>query len=221
MVGQRASEAPFDGVSDLGVAIREFGSGQNHCAILYKLDGRGARFCHLANHLDLRDEIAHAPYLWADTGLDPANRRFVAAWVGNLHINRGNIPYGLDSAGCCFDLPTGQFVTPPIGKGLTCSTFITSVLRSLGFDLLNEREWPQRAEDEAFGRNVVQMLVSVNADKDHIKAVTEDIGAKRFRPEEVVGAATLSAWPVAFADAHVVADAVVLDLKVARSSGAA
>jgi hypothetical protein len=216
MVVRCAADASFDGVSDLGLAIREIRPGQNHCAILYKLDGRSARVCHLANHHDLRDEIARDPYLWANAGLDPANRRFVAAWVGNLHVNKDNIPYGLDSAGCCFDLATGEFIAPPIGKGLTCSTFITTVLRSLGFDLLREGEWPQRVEDAAFGQGVLEMLAVANADDEHIKAVAGDIGAQRFRPEEVVGAATLTIWPVPYADARTVADAVVQDLNGAR-----
>jgi hypothetical protein len=217
MAVRPASDAPFDGVSDFGVAIREIDHAQNHCAILYKLDGRVARFCHFADHYDLRGEIAHDPYLWADAGLDPANRRFVAAWVGNLHINKDNIPYGLDSAGCCFDVATGEFITPPIGKGLTCSTFITTVLRSLGFDVLKEKEWPERPEDTAFGQKVVEMLVAAHADGDHVKAVKADIGAQRFRPEEVVGATTLSTWPVGFTDARAVADAVMMDRKAARS----
>src|ERR1700740_2083056 len=102
MAVRSASDVPFESVSDFGVAIREIDTAQKHCAILYKLDGRQARFCHLAFHHDPRDEIAHRPYLWADAGLDPANRRFVAAWVGNLHRNKDNIPYGLDAAGCCF-----------------------------------------------------------------------------------------------------------------------
>jgi hypothetical protein len=213
MVVRPASEAPFEGVSDFGVAIREIDTGQNHCAILYKLDHRQARFCHLAFHHDLRDEIAHDPYLWADAGLDPTNRRVVAAWVGNLQINRGNIPYGLDSAGCCFDVVTGELLPPPIGKGLTCSTFITSVLRSLGFDVLKENEWPQRSGDVVFGQKIVEMLEAVHASGDHIQAVKKDVGAQRFRPEEVVGAITLSAWPVGFADARDLADAVIKDLK--------
>jgi hypothetical protein len=218
MAVQPAFDAPFEGVSDFGVAIRETDPAQNHCAFLYKLDRRKARFCHLANHHNLRDEIAHDPYLWADAGLDPANRRFVAAWVGNLHINQDNIPYGLDSAGCCFDVATGKFIPPPIGKGLTCSTFITSVLRSLGFDVLKESEWPQRAEDVGFGQMVVEMLVAAQANGDHIQAVKADIGAQRFRPEEVVGAITLPTWPVAFADARAIADSVIMDLRAARSA---
>jgi hypothetical protein len=213
MAVRPASVAPFDTVSDFGAAIQEIDPGQNHCGILYKLDGREARLCHFANHHVLRDDSARDTcYLWADAGLDPANRRFVAAWVGNLHINKDNIPYGLDSAGCCFEVATGEFITPPIGKGLTCSTFITSVLRSLGFDVLKEDEWPQRPDDVAFGQKVVEMLVAADANEDHIQAVKADIGAQRFRPEEVVGAVTLSTWPVAFADARAVADEVIKDL---------
>jgi hypothetical protein len=217
MAVQPASDAPFETVSDFGVAIREFGAAQYHCAILYKL-GREARLCHFAFHQDLRDEIAKEPYLWADAGLDPVNRRFVAAWVGNLRINKDNIPYGLDSAGCCFDMTTGDFLAPAIGKGLTCSTFITSVLRSLGFNILKESEWPQRSDDVAFGQKIVEMLIKTHADEHHIQAVKEDIGAQRFRPEEVVGAITLSDWPVAFTDARAIADAVIMDVIEARSA---
>jgi hypothetical protein len=217
MAVQPACDAPFEKVSDFGVAIRQFGPGQYHCGILYTL-GREARLCHFAFHHDLRDEIAKEPYLWADAGLDPVNRRLVAAWVGNLRINNDNIPYGLDSAGCCFDVATGEFLSPPIGKGLTCSTFIMSVLRSLGFNVLKESEWPKRSDDVAFGQRIAEMLMKAHANDDHIQAVKEDIGAHRFRPEEVVGAITLSDWPIAFTDARAIADAIIIDVTEARSA---
>ncbi len=98
------------------------------------------------------------------------------------------------------------------------STFITSVLRSLGFEVLKYDEWPERPEDVAFGQKIVDMLRAAHANEDHIQAVRADIGARRFRPDEVVGATTLSAWPVAFVEARAIAKAVIMDLKVARST---
>jgi hypothetical protein len=50
----------------------------------------------------------------------------------------GNIPYDINSAGVCFDKNTQEFVQPPVGKGLTCATYIKAVFFHFGFSLLDE-----------------------------------------------------------------------------------
>jgi hypothetical protein len=58
------------------------------------------------------------------------------------------------------------------------------------------------------------MLEAVGADRAHIEAVRNQIGAIRIRPDEIVGAATVDEadWSVAFADARALADLVIADL---------
>ena len=58
--------------------------------------------------------------------------------------------------------------------------------------------------------------------EEHVEAAQKDVGAKRFRPVEVVGAAicTTSDWRVAFSDARLIADTILGDLAAARAAPA-
>jgi hypothetical protein len=223
-----SSVRAFDLVSHIGIAICEYQFEDHeygrHCGILYKLDDQAPRLLHLAWHRDLRDDEPDPKYLWGDVGLEASNRRFLAAWAGNQRINKQNIPYGLDSSGSCFDPDTGEFIPPPIGKGLTCSTYITAAFRQLGIELLQQATWPNRPEDVAFGQRIVDGLIAdrerdpTSVRQEHIKGVRNDVGARRFRPVEVVGASTrtFAEWPIAFADARAAADQILQDLEAAR-----
>jgi hypothetical protein len=151
-------------------------------------------------------------------GLDEPNSKFLAAFASTVKRNEHSIPYGLDSQGSCFDRATGDFIPPPIGKGLTCATFILAVLRSLAFAPALEESWPVREDDEEFGRQTVADLEEDQADPEHVTAVRRDICAQRFRPEEVV-AATIhpsGEWPVGFAPAAALAQEILGDLRAAR-----
>ena len=186
-----------------------------------KLDGGEPWIVHLAFHHRLTYEHPTDSYLWQNIALDGINRHVVAAWLGDGHIHPNDVPYGIDATGVCFDKETGAFLEPPIGKGLTCATFITAVLRHLGFPLIQEATWPQRDDDIAWQEMILDVLKKYASD-EHVEATRKDIGAKRFRPDEVVGAAicATSDWPVTFSDARLVADAILGDLAAARSAPA-
>ena len=57
------------------------------------------------------------------------------------------------------------------------------------------------------------------AEPEHIAAVRNDVGAKRFRPEEVVAAVISPSgeWPVRFAAAAALAAQILADLQAART----
>jgi hypothetical protein len=109
MVVHRSADKPFADVNPLGVVVRSVrpldpgASFALHSGFLYRLDDGEPRIQHLAFHLELEDEPAAAPYLWADVGLDEGNSRVVAAWLAVRGAMPQDIPYGLDSAGSCFD----------------------------------------------------------------------------------------------------------------------
>lgn len=223
MVVFHSRERPFSDVSNIGIAIREVERPPrpigHHCGFLYKLDGGDPRLLHFAWHYILRDDAPPEAYLWADMGFDEPNGRYVAAYASNLKRNEHNIPYGLDVAGSCFDRESGEFIPPPLGKGLTCATFVSVVLRSLGFNLLQEQTWEARPDDNDFGVYIVEDLKASGAHPDHIDAVSKDIGAKRFRTPEVAGATTkpLSEWPLSFEIARTLATQILADLAAARA----
>lgn len=220
MTVYRSDERPFNDVRALGVAVRsvpalspddQYGL---HSGLLYKIDGGFPRISHLAWHFQLKDDPVADPYLWADVGLDTNNSRIIAAWLALRQTSPSNIPYGIDAAGSCFDKTTREFLPPPLGKGLTCATYIVAVLKSLGFPLLLEDTWPtDRASDHSWQRAVIDTLKNTGAGEDYVDAAQKDVGAKRYRPAEVVGSATRAPWPVAFQDAAALASAVIADVQ--------
>lgn len=63
-----------------------------------------------------------------------------------------------------------------------------------------EEAWPENAND-AWQQWVVDKLKDTGAPQEQVDAVMQDIGARRFRPVEVVASSTLPAedcWPVPF-----------------------
>ena len=217
---QPSQVRPFGDVNALGIVVcraprlNPADELPLHSGFLYKLDAGMPRISHLAWHLDLRDEPAADPYMWANVGLDEANSRFVAAWLADRGKNPALIPYGIDGAGASFDPETDEFVPPPVGKGLTCATYIAAVFKHLGFQLLQEDSWPtDRQDDNVWQEHVVKALSKTGASEEHVDAVKNDVGARRFRPAEVTGAATLADWPIAFPSAEAVANSVIENVR--------
>lgn len=206
-----APERKFDEVDGVAVAIRRIDANQLHCGLLYKSDDDETRLLHLAFHHRLLDEKPNEKYRWADVGLDPFNRQVFAALASLIAEGSPAVPYGFDASGVCFDPSTGKLIPPPLGKGLTCATFILAVFKTYGYELVDEGTWKPRADDLTWQETILSMLKE-KATQDHVDAVASDVGAMRFRPAEVVGAATCEVHPVAFDDACSLADEIVSEL---------
>ncbi|KQM99256.1 hypothetical protein ASE85_11155 [Sphingobium sp. Leaf26] len=212
---------PFADVQDAGVVIHGTDMGR-HAGFLYRRDDGSVRVLHLAFHHSLRDDQADqwdatirarfgADLRWADLGLPDDSRVVFAAHLSQLLLGNPQIPYGLDAGGTAFT-PDGRFVRGPVGKGLTCATFIAAVLAGYGHPVVMDN-WQPRPEDQAWGEQILAMLEG-RASQEHIDAVRADIGASRYRPEEVVGAAVspLPEWPLSFPDAIALAEQIVQEL---------
>ena len=88
-----------------------------------------------------------------------------------------------------------------------------AALRTYRFRLLDPATWPERPEDREWEEAILNLLAEY-ATADHVEAVRSSVGAKRLRPDEVVGAATLSDdyWPASFQSARGLADQILADL---------
>lgn len=199
----------FGNVDVVGLAIHVTPLGY-HSGILY-LDGSEARILDLAFHFKLRDEPAEGPFRWTQISLDRINKTVLAALVARIAHKTPYIPYGFNSDAVSFDFETGDLLTPPVGRGLTCATFILAVFDAYGYSILDRDYWPIRAEDAEWHATILSMLEE-HADEGHVNAVRADRNAPRFRPEEVVGAATSEIWPVPFATALELAEQIRADL---------
>lgn len=208
-------------VRDVGVVIHKTGMGK-HAGFLYRRDDGSVRVLHLAFHHMLRDDEVSdwarqvsdqfgESLRWAELGLPDDSKVVFAAHLSQIFLGNPQIPYGLDAGGTVFT-SDGKFVRGPIGKGLTCATFIAAILAGYGHPLVTN-DWPSRPEDEAWAEQILAMLEN-RASPEHIDAVKADIGAARYRPEEIVGSATRPSedWPVSFVDAVSVASAILREL---------
>ena len=195
-----ASSEPIEAFDRLAIAIKRIQGEQLHCGFLYNTDEAGPRFAHLAFHFDLRDEKPDSRYRRADCGLDEYNKAFIASMLPRITNQRQQIPYSVNSDGISFNPATGVLNAAPLGKGLTCATFIIAVFRTYGFQLVREEEWKLREEDVEWRDGIVEIMCEKNVADQYIDAMVSDGMAYRIRPDEVTGASTepRSKWPLSF-----------------------
>lgn len=212
MLLRGASVAPFSDVDYVGLAIAQVNERQNHCGFLVRLDNGQPRIVHLGSHYCLRDEKPSREYGWVDLPLPQSEKRVLSVLVDNIaKHNPATIPYALDFIGVHFDQDTGKIVTPPPGKGMTCATFIVVVLAEHGHQLVLLETWPTE-EDTTWQEWVVGWLRRQGAAAAHIETVKADVGCRRLKPEQVVGAATYEEWPVEYEDASKAAAQIIAEL---------
>lgn len=213
MAVHRQSVRPFDSDEVLGVAIGTPNLNnpqQRHVGLIYRVDDSGPRFCHLAWHFKLEDEPLPPLYLWGSSGLDPVNKVVMAAYIALLKQNATGVPYGISYNGIYFD-DQGRYIVQPIGRGLTCATFILAVFTRNGFELLKTDSWPERLDDVQWQQQIIDALTRY-ASQEHIEVLMQDVGAKRFRPEEVAAGVISEIIPLDFAAADALAQEILQDV---------
>lgn len=146
---------------------------------------------------DMRDRLASASEL--------------ADQILRQHRGRGaGLPYGIGWRGSTFAWGPGGTVmlrTAPGTFGLTCATLVLAVCKYAGVDLIAEETWEPRPDRdrelvllaERFGPPglAAQFLAEIAA------------GARRIRPEEMVGACCCVPLPAGFADVQPLAASVL------------
>ncbi len=213
MAVSRQSAHPFAPDEILGVAIgtpNPDNTQQRHVGLIYRIDDSGPRLCHLAWHFMLKDEPLPADYFWGSSGLDPVNKVFMAAYVASLKRNASDVPYGIDYGGIYFD-DQGRYIVQPLGRGLTCATFILAVFTRNGFDLLETESWLERPDDVEWQQQIISVLDRY-ASREHIEAVKQNVRAKRFRPEEVAAGVISENIPLDFSAAYALAQEILQDM---------
>jgi hypothetical protein len=142
----------------------------------------------------------------------------LTSFITMLHRRySGTMPYSIitDGAGEFFNL-AGDIPVEKAGMGLTCATFLMSVLSVQSYPLFNEGTWGVRPDDEEWHRKIVSALRDdPQVDEEHVKAQEKYIGkAYRYRPEEVVGSANdYEGAPVDFCVAVAAGERVLSDLR--------
>ncbi|AOX10707.1 hypothetical protein Q5O_20730 [Pseudomonas putida JB] len=128
----------------------------------------------------------------------------------------GSMPYSIitDGLGEFFNL-AGDIAVDKAGMGLTCATFLMSVLAVQSYPLFDEATWELRPDDEKWHRKIISHLRESRVDEEHVKAQEKFIGkAYRYRPEEVVGSANdYMGSPVGFCAAVAAGERVLGNLR--------
>jgi len=223
MIVWTSRSRPFQLVNRVGVAISD-NNGQRHVGFLYKIDDKVPYLLHLAWHYMLRsapegeNDGPNESYMWADVAeLENEERRVVASYLSTIAELKPLIPYGLKAERITFDTKTGEIVCQPEGRGFTCATFLLSVMKTLGYNVVDESSWPDdRAGDAEWQERIIELLR--RRAPEHADAVRRDLPCARFRPEEVTGASAKVGWPHNCAEAEAAGAEVLADMEAATTS---
>ena len=202
-------DVPLEELRSAGVAMALTGQGSWHAGMLHRPQEEAVNMLDLANDHWLRNSPPSNKYAWVQLELPAVRLLSVAAMcrrITKLYTSpaRG-LPYAFRYQKTVFNVD-GKILFGKSEHGLTCATFILAVLKSAGVDLLKLGEWPQRDDDMDRHRELLAMLQGdSNVSKAHIAEVAAEVNCVRYRPEEVVGAASSAQLPVSFLDAETAA----------------
>lgn len=199
----RSSDKGFAEITHAAIAIQSAGENQRHTGILYTdPESSEVKLLHLAWHFDLRLQSPSDKYLWVDPLINPNRLRQVSAICRMiLRANPQGIPYAFSLPHDAFDSETGRFLIGPTRLGLTCATFVLAVFEAAGLRLIKFDGWPSREpEDSNWQNDILYKLSTADPvpDPEHIEGVRNEIGACRFRPEDVAGASICKPLPADF-----------------------
>ncbi|MBK3404174.1 hypothetical protein H0176_22210 [Methylorubrum populi] len=190
-------------VNQVGVAIQvtSYRRGSMHVGLLYEDRTGKACIAHLK-----RDNVAvseAAPnddgYFWDDCAwLAQPKMRPLAETVAlfiELCARTREIPYGPNPPEDAFDTE-GKYVCTDRQLGLTCATYVSSILAGAGYPVVKLDTWQKRPDDETWWETSRQYLPEERA------AELEGVQLRvRLRPDEVAVAATAEDRPLCYAQA--------------------
>ena len=202
-------DAPLDQLRSAGVAIMPTDPGRWHAGMLHRAGTETVRMLDLAWDHWLRNSPPSNECAWVQLDLPVERLLSIAAMcrrIAKLHARLGGgLPYAFRYQETTFSA-NGAVLLGKTEHGLTCATFVLAVLRSTGVELLDFAGWPHRDEDVIRHRELLAMLQSDSrVAEEHVAAVVAEVSCVRYRPEEVVGAASFADLPVTFVDAQAAA----------------
>lgn len=184
------------------VGITEVDENQVHVALFYDDAGttRALHFCWHHRWSGRPDEPVPTGYWWAPLGLRKSRARSLAAlcWLVADQATLDQVPFAFEyDASMTFDRATGHLVNSH-GEGLTCASFIMTVLASIAAPLVYPPAWPHRLCDRWWQDRVVNQARATHASLLRGQLQNAPGGIVRYRPEEILAAATETRRPVLF-----------------------
>lgn len=172
-------------------------SNQNlHLKLLIKLMGE-VKEVHLGWHHDfVFQDIEHFDsYIWAVPQIPPSRLKSVAAKcfiiAENQKKNKNPLPYAIGYYSLrSFDKEGIYIDVDGIEYGMTCATFILTVFKSVGVDLIDWKEWPKGREEDLPWFNTILSYLEKGVERGmvsslHYENVKTESNCARYRPQEV------------------------------------
>jgi hypothetical protein len=215
-------QKPFVEMDFVAVAIDKAGA---HLALLYRIIAGGQIYMlDLAwDHILRMEPISSVhsdEYLWCGIPIDSMRAEVVANFFLEIYTaNRDGIPYAFgDPMGAYGE--DGKFIAANQRVGLTCASFVVSLLEKAGINLVDRRNWQKHWDDQRFFYWIIKALkegddrIPPAKRPDHWLAVAKQIanGAVRYKPTEIAGAATSPFYPVSFFEAFMLAGEIKAEL---------
>ena len=211
-----SQQRSFSEIRHVAVVIAVVRQGQQHAGILHKEETLDeVLLAHLAWHNQLKNSEPKDAYLWIDPPIPTLRARQVAARCRQiLRANKRGIPYAFSAPNDSFDDETGSFLFGPTRAGLTCASFVLAVFDSAGIRLANYATWPQQRDgDLEWQQFIIEQLEEDGADAEHVAFVRNEIGAVRYRPEDVAGCAAADQLPCRFDVAEPLSEEILKQLE--------
>ncbi len=175
---------------------------QSHAAMLYTDTSDNIRLLHLTGYDTLKDDAPSDDFVWLNLPLSigELEKSLLGLYCETLYkLNGDGIPYDFDYTGTGFDSEGKFFQTNP-GTGLTCGTFVMSVLEEKDIHIIDSKNWPKRDDDKAWQKFVLlRYLIKWLPQKLIHRKQTEIMnGINRYRPEEIIVASHIKNQPHTF-----------------------
>jgi len=185
------------------VAVGEPNLDQRHIGVMHRDSNGQLQFLHLAWHCRLQNDDHRPEYLslWVAPSVPAERQRIIAAFCRRVwrKNERDGIPYAFSNPQDSLDPATGEFLVGPTRFGLTCSSFVLALFHAAGLQLAVYESWPaDRAGDREWQQSIIAELESKHTEQRHIDHLRSEIGAVRFRPEEVAASAAHAPPPAEF-----------------------
>lgn len=172
-------------------AVAIFANGQSHAGVLFRDAAGGVSLLHLAGHEKLKVEVAKdvVPdnYCWAIPPYKDMELRQLAGFARVQAKRKRAVAFSFRYIPDEYKYVKGGDVAFKNMAGLTCATYVLSIIDYLKLPLLDYSTWLPRDDD---GPNQEHMLrcMSLRVPPEHYEKAKREVGSLRFRPQEVVGA---------------------------------
>lgn len=193
-----------------------------HTGVIYRdSDTDSINILHLAFHVDLRNDNffkieVDQENLWTFSDFwiipidfDSSFQRSLSAYCSNI-MERNKlfvdssidkrIRYGLFSGDSLF-IEDGTLILGENCSGLSCSSFVIAVFKSIGIKLVDMSKWPKRESDIETHKQLLSWLkghCEAPGHMEHYYTVEKEAGCARVRPSEVTASLRFENKPAEF-----------------------